>query len=588
MNKLAKLFCLCLLAVSSVWAQTKEETIELLNYVGSAEKATAQDVERLTELRKTLLEKKYKPEEIVQKRDELTAVLKEILQIYYKMQGANPMPNEQILTNAARGLSLASLIQFADCETIPSGQKLTPPGQFGKVEKLGNGKTPLILLPDAFTDGDFYKTFIERNKNLYTMYAVTFPGDGETPPPARPDKFDPSGTPWLDNLELALANLIDKEKLKKPAVVGTQIGAYIAARIALKNPEKVGRVILLNGLVYSQPSRSRANPEKLATLEERRQAVRNRNFTSLMIVPEMFPKVRLTRQCAETFVEKLAPVYQSLMLSTVRDLGRAKQIFVEGSVKSDIRSYRYNIEIANTDLTEELKNLTVPMLSIPAVRDYESPPNVFAYPQWSDIKARYPEIPLTVAPFQNTRGYISEDAPKELDQAVADFLAGKTEIRGKPFKRSERASPRASATQEFGDNNIAVVYGRPQVKNRKVWGELVPLGRVWRSGADEATTITINKDVLIEGQKLAAGKYTFFAIPNESEWTLIFNKSQYQWGAFYYTSDLDALRIKVKPQPAEHEESVRYYFNYLSPTSAEMVLHWEKIKVAAKIEDVKK
>lgn len=238
-------------------------------------------------------------------------------------------------------------------------------------------------------------------------------------------------------------------------------------------------------------------------------------------------------------------------------------------------------------LTEDLKNLKVPLLVIPAVRDYESPPNIFAYPQWSDIKARHPNILLTVVPFENTRGYINEDAPQELDRAIADFIAGKTDIKGKNSKLSERLSPRASVTQEFGSNNITIIYGGPQVKGRKVWGELVPWKQVWRSGADEATTVTFANHVLIEGQKLAAGKYTFFTIPTENEWTLVFNKSQYQWGAFYYSSDLDVLRVKVKPQPAEHEESVRYYFNYLSPTAAEMVLHWEKVKVSAKIETVK-
>ena len=577
-----------LFIVQTVFAQTPEQTTitEQLKHYGLAEKATSEDIAKLAEIKLKLNSKKIPADQLAQRRDEIATDLVEIYKIIYKLRGITPVPTDQQFLQAARGNASVGLWQFADCAESSANNLFTPLGQLGKVEKFGKGKTTLILISDSFADSALYKNFIERNQNLYTMYSVTLPSDGGTSPPPKPEKFDPSATTWLDNAELAVANFIQKQKLKKPIIIGIQAGAYLAAKLALNHSDKVGSVVLLNGLVYPSPLRSPSNPEKIATLAERKRALVNRNFTTMMI-SEFLPQVKPDRICADKITANVTPLFQSQMLSTTRDIERAKQIYVDGITTSSPRSIRYTVEFGNTDLTEDLKNLKVPMLSIPAVRDYESPPNIFAYPQWSDIKARYPNIPLTAAPFYNTRGYINEDAPQELDQAIADFVAGKADIKGKSAKLSERLSPRGSVMVGIGNSEVSIVYGRPQVKGRKIWGNIVPYKQVWRSGADEATTITFTNDVLIEGQKLAAGKYTFFTIPDENEWTLIFNKSQYQWGAFYYSSDLDVLRIKVKPQPAENEDSVKYYFNYLSPTSAEMVLHWEKVKVAAKIETVK-
>jgi hypothetical protein len=151
-----------------------------------------------------------------------------------------------------------------------------------------------------------------------------------------------------------------------------------------------------------------------------------------------------------------------------------------------------------------------------------------------------------------------------------------------------RVSPKAGVFQTIGITDVNVSYSRPGVKNRKIWGELVPYNKVWRAGADEATKITFSTDVLIEGKKLSAGAYSFFAIPGENEWTLIFNKVADQWGAFTYNESEDALRIKVKPVANSNHEWLLYSFTEISPasgpTSAQLNLLWEKLKVSFKIE----
>jgi hypothetical protein len=126
--------------------------------------------------------------------------------------------------------------------------------------------------------------------------------------------------------------------------------------------------------------------------------------------------------------------------------------------------------------------------------------------------------------------------------------------------------------------DIVIEYGRPKVNDREIWGGLVPYDKVWRTGADEATTISFGKDVLIEGQKLAAGKYGLFTIPGKEKWTIIFNKVPEQWGAFKYDESQDALRVEVKPETNEMVEEMTFT---ISPPN--VVLEWEKLKIPFKV-----
>jgi hypothetical protein len=142
-----------------------------------------------------------------------------------------------------------------------------------------------------------------------------------------------------------------------------------------------------------------------------------------------------------------------------------------------------------------------------------------------------------------------------------------------------RVSPNASVSQKIGVTEVKITYSRPGVKNRVIWGGLVPYDKVWRTGANEATTISFSTDVKVEGQDLPAGTYALFTIPGKTEWTIIFNKAAEEWGAFDYKPDEDALRIKVKPEEAPNQEWMNFTFQNLSVESADVVLHWATLKV---------
>ncbi len=116
--------------------------------------------------------------------------------------------------------------------------------------------------------------------------------------------------------------------------------------------------------------------------------------------------------------------------------------------------------------------------------------------------------------------------------------------------KSKRPSPPATATGMVGGKKITIEYSQPSVKGRDTWKDLAPYGKVWRTGANEATTFEVDKDVTIEGKTLPAGKYALFTIPGEKEWTVIFNKTAKQWGAFKYQEADDALRVKVPAKKA--------------------------------------
>ncbi len=125
---------------------------------------------------------------------------------------------------------------------------------------------------------------------------------------------------------------------------------------------------------------------------------------------------------------------------------------------------------------------------------------------------------------------------------------------------------------------VTVEYGRPSVRERKIWGGLVPYGKVWRTGADEATVITFAADVTIGDQTLPAGSYGLFTLPGEDEWAVIFNKNADQWGAFSYDSGQDALRVNVEPREAEHVEAMEFVIE-----GSSVVLRWEKLAVAFEV-----
>lgn len=158
------------------------------------------------------------------------------------------------------------------------------------------------------------------------------------------------------------------------------------------------------------------------------------------------------------------------------------------------------------------------------------------------------------------------------------FLIGLAAVAGATWaERGDDANRRSKngALSEMIDGvAVTVEYGRPRVNGRKIWGGLVPWDRVWRTGADEATTISFDRDVKIQGEALAAGRYAFFTIPGMESWTLIFNSTPDQWGAFSYDQSEDALRVEVESVSFAGAEELTF-----AVEDNRVILRWEKVAV---------
>ncbi len=143
------------------------------------------------------------------------------------------------------------------------------------------------------------------------------------------------------------------------------------------------------------------------------------------------------------------------------------------------------------------------------------------------------------------------------------------------------ASPAQTVTQQLGIGQVTLKYARPNVSGRAIFGKLVPFGEVWRTGANQNTTLSFDKEVSIDGKTLPAGTYALFAIPEKNNWTIILNKQNDQWGAYTYDEKQDILRFNVKPQKTpSKKETLEIHFTEVAPQKATLAIEWENTAVS--------
>jgi Protein of unknown function (DUF2911) len=182
---------------------------------------------------------------------------------------------------------------------------------------------------------------------------------------------------------------------------------------------------------------------------------------------------------------------------------------------------------------------------------------------------------------------------------AALLIAGASQNTYAQQLKTPQLSPTQTIIQDLGLGKITLVYSRPDLRGRKILGTMEPYGKVWRTGANTATTITFSDDVTIEGNKVPAGQYGLFSIPDQNEWTVILSKKPDQWGAYTYKQDDDLLRFKVKTiNHTDPLETLTMQFNNVDQSKCELEVRWENIsfsfhistevdsKIMANIDDV--
>lgn len=167
--------------------------------------------------------------------------------------------------------------------------------------------------------------------------------------------------------------------------------------------------------------------------------------------------------------------------------------------------------------------------------------------------------------------------------ALLALLAGASGLSAARFELPQ-PSPQAVVALDIGTTEVRIDYHRPGVKGRKIWGELVPWGEIWRLGANNATRITVGDPFVIGGKELPAGSYALFAIPRESgPWRIVVNSNAQQWGAFFHKPDLDLHSFEVRPEPAELTEWMSFTLTPTAPGKAEIAMSWERLRLPFEI-----
>ncbi len=287
------------------------------------------------------------------------------------------------------------------------------------VESRGSGPVAMVLIPGLMSDWTVFESMMTRNTSKYTMHAITLPGFGASQPPPLPEATPPSKTLWLDNAERAILDLIESKKISKPVLVGHSMGAHLAMRLAARHPDKFRAAVAIDGL----PAFPLMPGVELS--KEQRAAQIDGVFAQQMGT--------LTDELWSNQVRQGTP-------NMVKSEDRAKQIADMSVRVPRATSVRYMLELLASDVTAELKASSCKVLGIAALGD-ESTRFGSVDLTKAAWKSQFDAVPAaTVVYFDDTRHFVMDDAPAELDRAIEQFLAGK-DVEGKAAPAPAKAEP---------------------------------------------------------------------------------------------------------------------------------------------------
>lgn len=151
--------------------------------------------------------------------------------------------------------------------------------------------------------------------------------------------------------------------------------------------------------------------------------------------------------------------------------------------------------------------------------------------------------------------------------------------------KTPSASPSATISQSVGLSKVTIDYSRPSAKGRRIFGDLVPFGKVWRTGANKITTIKFDDEIMINGAPMKAGSYGLYTVPGRGEWKIILNRDDKQWGAYEYDEKKDVISFMVQPLKLDYyQEQMEIEFDEFTPNSAFVFIKWEDTGVRFKLE----
>lgn len=285
----------------------------------------------------------------------------------------------------------------------PPNVALAPISPLAHVEQRGTGPINLILIPGLACDWRVFDAFMDRNKDGYRMWAVTLPGFGGSSPPPLPKDAKLTDLTWLNNAEAAILKLIDEQKIDKPFVAGHSMGGHLAMRLATRHPDRVRGIISIDGLPLFPPRV--IPPDEDETPARRAVMAQSQNEVMRLIPPENWAKQQTGG-----------------MRYMVKSTDRAKQLGEMCAAVPRDTTIQYMCEMIVSDLRHDLQRtnspiLVVSALSLDAGQDAMKELRRSIAEQFSGAPAN-----VQIAFFEDSRHFVMDDRPKELDAAIAAFV----------------------------------------------------------------------------------------------------------------------------------------------------------------------
>ncbi|WP_139135203.1 DUF2911 domain-containing protein [Roseivirga sp. 4D4] len=433
---------------------------------------------------------------------------------------------------------------------------------------FGNGSKHLLLIPELGFDKSLFDDFRQLYKSGFTFHEVSFPSGNNTL--KYPSRSEYSKAVWLSSIESLILDYLNKLGNKELTVVAIGSGTQLAIKVASKS-NKVKGIVSINGRYQSSLIDPLTGKDATAA---RRKVLSKTAFPTSMVI-------------------QVSPSNLSSSYAFSKDLVKNQQYLNQITPDNVNTIFRYSREFAAQDVIDEIRQIDIPILNIVPVHNDQSSKasDLATLRSWQELNSNHPDLPISIVRVWESQDLVFTDQPQLFDYYFSQFINQPrkpiSQIPSENKVNVEPASPFASISQTIETTLIRIDYHQPAVNGRKVFGELVPFGQIWRAGANNATTIEVTNDVVLnEKFKLEKGRYSVFLIPKKGTWEVVFNHIADQWGAFNYKKSFDALRFKVTPETTKDmQEYLSYQINRTAIDKVEVSMHWENSRISFTINE---
>ncbi len=484
----------------------------------------------------------------------------QFLTSFYRHLGTTPNSGmrEETLRNLSQYLTFPFLKgRILDFKKI--GKSSIPASEL--ITSTGSGSKHVLLIPEMGFTSALFEEFKKAYYNVFTFHEFSFPNGNDTW--KYPEKANYNQASWLTKAEHMIDDYIKSFGQTEVIIIAIGSGVQLAIKLANRNTQIEG-IVSINGRYQS----SIIDPvtKEDASSSKRKEIANNAYPTSMVI--------------------QVSPGNLSTSYAFTKDLVKNQKYHAQITPENVNTIFRYSREFAAQDVTQNIKDLGIPMLSIVSVHnDQSSKANDLGTIQaWQELIVKHSDLPISLVKIYESQDLAFIDQPKLFDLYFKKFINEPSrpliEVVTESKISIEAPSPLVTKSQVLETTNIKIQYSQPSLNQRVMFGEQIPYGQLWRAGANQATTFEVTNDVLINNSHiLKKGRYSFFLIPGKDRWEVILNHIADQWGAFNYKKNFDALRFDVVPERTNSLiEYLTYDINRIDSDKVAVSMKWENTR----------